>query len=141
MTAWLPLSGHVAKTLLLAAGLVGLGATANGESLQITGYIGVLGEWELTGNLTATGSDRAKEFVGPVKMLHVGYCTQDGPEERTGEIRVRLSGASPSRMTAALIVNGVECSYSGRQTDTYTGMLKCPDRRAVPLTIWLKPEG
>ncbi|TAJ90875.1 hypothetical protein [Reyranella sp.] len=141
MTAWLPLPGRVAKAALLAAGLIGFGATANGESLQITGYIGVLGEWELTGNLTATGSDRAKEFVGPVKMLHVGYCTQDGPEERTGEIRVRLSGTSPSRMTAALIVNGVECSYSGRQTDTYTGMLKCPDRRAVPLTIWLKPEG
>lgn len=139
MTAWLQSLGHAAKALPLVAGLVGLVATANGESLQITGYIGVLGEWELTGNLTATGSDREKEFVGPVKMLHVGYCTQDGPEERTGEIRVRLSGASSSRLAATLIVNGVECSYSGRQTDTYAGMLKCPDRRAVPLTLWLKP--
>jgi hypothetical protein len=131
----------VARTLLLAAGLVGLGATAKGESLQITGYMGVLGEWELTGSITAAGSDRAKEFVGPVKMLHVGYCTQDGPEVRTGELRVQLSGASSSRLTATLTVNGVECSYSGRQSDSYTGMIKCPDRRAVPLTLWLKPEG
>lgn len=140
MIARLPSPKHAASTLLLAAGLVGLGATAHGESLQITGYIGVLGEWELTGSITAAGSDRTKEFVGPIKMLHVGYCTQDGPEERTGELRVRLSGHSASRLTATLIVNGVECSYSGRQSDSYTGMLKCPGRRAVPLTLWLKPE-
>lgn len=140
MMARLPSPKHVASTLLLAAGLVGLGAGAHGESLQITGYIGVLGEWELTGSITAAGSDRTKEFVGPIKMLHVGYCTQDGPEERTGELRVRLSGHSASRLTATLIVNGVECFYSGRQSDSYTGMLKCPDRRAVPLTLWLKPE-
>ena len=69
-------------------------------------------------------------------MRHVGYCTQDGPEERTGEIRVSL--AAPSRLTATLLVNGVECSYSGRQADAYSGTLKCPERRAVPLTLWLK---
>lgn len=140
MTAWLQSPKPVARTIVLAAGLVGLGAMAHGESLQITGYMGVLGEWELTGSIAAAGSDRAKDFVGPVKMLHVGYCTQDGPEERAGELRVRLSGSSASRLTATLVVNGVECSYSGRLSDSYTGMLKCPDRRAIPLTLWLKPE-
>jgi len=123
--------------LLFAAAVTCFAATAGAESLELTGYAGVLGEWELTATVTATGSDRTKEFVGPVKMRHVGYCTQDGPEEKTGEIRVRLSGA-PSRMTATLLVNGVECSYSGRHSDSYNGSLKCPDRRAVPLALWLK---
>ena len=123
--------------LAAAVGCLATAAAAT-ESLELTGYAGVLGEWELTAKVTATSSDQAKEFVGPVKMRHVGYCTQEGPEEKTGEIRVRLSGASSSRMTATLLVNGVECSYSGRQSDSYTGSLKCPDRRAVPLTVWLK---
>lgn len=115
-----------------------LATTAGAESLELTGYAGVLGEWELTATVTATNSGQVQEFLGPVKMRHVGYCTQDGPEEKTGEIRVRLSGPSSSRMTATLLVNGVECSYSGRQSDSYTGSLKCPDRRAVPLTLFLK---
>ncbi|MFO1162287.1 MAG: hypothetical protein U1E60_25840 [Reyranellaceae bacterium] len=126
------------RALLLPVILGGLATAAKAESLELTGYAGVLGEWELTAELTAKGSDAAKEFVGPLKMRHVGYCTQDGPEEKSGEIRVRLSGASASRLTATLVVDGVECSYSGRQSDAYNGSLKCPDRRAVPLTVWLK---
>jgi hypothetical protein len=116
----------------------GLATTANAESVEMTGYAGVLGEWELTASLTPTASDQVKEFVGPLKMRHVGYCTQSGPEEKEGEIRVRLSGPATARLTATLVVNGVECSFSGRQSDAYTGSLKCPDRRAVPLILWLR---
>lgn len=110
---------------------------AQAETLELVGYAGVLGEWEITANVTPTGPAGRNEFGGPVKMRHVGYCTREGPEERTGEIRVSLQGSS--RLTATLLVNGVECSYSGRQTDAYNGSLKCPDKRAVPLTLWLKP--
>ena len=121
---------------LPALALIGLGTAARAETLELTGYAGVLGEWEVTASVVPTAAGK-KEFSGPLKMRHVGYCTQDGPEERTGEIRLSLNGAS--RLTATLLVNGVECSYSGRQSDAYNGSLKCPDRRAVPLTIWLKP--
>lgn len=126
------------RILLISVAAGSIAATADAESMEITGYAGVLGEWELTANLAATASDKPKEFVGPLKMRHVGYCTQEGPEEKSGEIRVRLSGPTASRLTATLVVNGVECSFSGRQSDAYTGSLKCPDRRAVPLTLWLK---
>ena len=119
---------------VLLGALIGLESAASAETLEVTGYAGVLGEWELTARVTA-GSGRTKEYAGPVKMRHVGFCTQDGPEQRTGEIRLTLSGSS--RLTATLLVNGVECSYSGRQSDNYVGSLKCPDRRAVPLTLWL----
>jgi hypothetical protein len=46
--------------------------------------------------------------------------------------------ASSSRLDATLTVAGVECSYSGRLSDSYTGTLACPDREAVPLKIWVK---
>jgi len=125
-----------AGNLLPVLALIGVCSAVQAESIELVGYIGVLGEWELTANVAPVGPASKKEFAGPLKMRHVGYCTQDGPEERKGEIRLSLAGSS--RLTATLLVNGVECSYSGRQTDTYTGSLKCPDRRAVPLTLWLK---
>jgi hypothetical protein len=117
-------------------GSAGARSPANAETLEVTGYAGVLGEWEVTARVSA-GAGGATEYAGPVKMRHVGYCTQDGPEERIGQIRLSLSGSS--RLTATLLVNGVECTYSGRQSDNYVGSLKCPDRRAVPFTLWLKP--
>lgn len=123
---------------LPALALTGFFTAAQAETLELVGYAGVLGEWEITASVTPTGPAGKTEFGGPVKMRHVGYCTKDGPEERTGEIRVSLQGSS--RLTATLLVNGVECSYSARQTDAYNGSLKCPDRRAVPLILWLKPQ-
>lgn len=114
--------------------LAGLGATASADTLEVTGYAGVLGEWELTARIT-TGAAGTKDYAGPVKMRHVGYCTQDGPEERSGQIRMSLSGSS--RLKGTLLVNGVECSYSARRTDSYVGSLNCPDRRTVPLTLFL----
>lgn len=127
---------RAARAALPLVALAGMATAASAESLELLGYAGVLGEWEVTARLTAIESGRTKELSGPLKMRHVGFCTQEGPEERTGEIRMSLSGAS--RVTATLVINGVECSYSGRQSDSYTGSLKCPDRRAVPLTLWLK---
>ena len=123
---------------LALAALLGVAAAAHAESLELLGYAGVLGEWELSAPLTAKGAGNTKDFSGPLKMRHVGICTQDGPEEKTGEIKVSLTGTS--RMTATLLVAGVECTYSGRESEPYTGSLRCPDRRAVPLMVWLKPK-
>jgi hypothetical protein len=70
-------------------------------------------------------------------MKHIGLCSPGGPEEKTGEMRLQLS-ASSSRLNGTILVAGVECSYSGRLSDSYDGMMNCPDREAVPLKLWLK---
>ena len=133
-----PLSrNNVVRALPLLIVLSTLAAPAQAQSLQVIGYAGVLGEWELTATVTEKASQRTKEFSGPLTMKHVGICTQDGPEEKTGEIRIQLSGSS-SRLNATLSVAGVECTYSGRLSDFYTGMMNCSDRQAVPLILWLK---
>ena len=122
----------VAAALLLTANAAAWAAEA--ETLEILGQAGVLGEWELTANLTAAGAQ--KEFSGPMVMKHVGICTVDGPEQKTREIKLQLSGAS--RVKATLIVDGVACAYAGRKSDSYSGTLRCRDQRDVPLRIWLK---
>jgi hypothetical protein len=105
------------------------------EALQVLGQAGVLGEWEITARISPTNAG-ARQFSGPVLMKHVGMCSADGPEQKTGEIRLERLGAS--RVKATLLVEGVMCTYDGRKSDAYSGVLRCPDRRDVPLLIWLK---
>jgi hypothetical protein len=112
--------------------LPGLGA------MELLGQAGVLGEWELTGNLTEGPSGPSKEFFGPLKMKHVGICAQDGPEERTGEIRLQLADGSESRVRAELVLEGVRCMYSAHKTHAYEGTMSCAGRAPVPLLVWLK---
>jgi hypothetical protein len=118
--------------------LLGILATpASAQSLQVIGYSGYLGEWELTATVTERVSSRTKEYAGPVTMRHVGVCTKDGPEEKAGEMRFQIS-ASSSELNATFSVAGVECTYSGRLSDSYTGTMACPDREAVPLKLWVR---
>ena len=123
------------RTIFQLAVLGALATPAGAESLEVLGYAGVLGEWELTASVT--GNDNTRAYSGPLTMTHVGICTVDGPEEKKGEIRFRLSESS-SRIQATLLVDGTECSYSARLTDFFTGTMNCPNRPAVPLKLWVK---
>jgi hypothetical protein len=125
------------KACILLIVLGPLAAPASAQSLQVVGYSGYLGEWELTATVTETSSSRVKEYAGPLTMKHIGLCTQDGPEEKTGEMRFHLS-AAPAVLHATLSIAGISCTYSGRLSDSYTGTMSCPDRQAVPLRLWVK---
>jgi hypothetical protein len=82
-------------------------------------------------------SPLSREFSGPLTMTHVGICTQDGPERKTGEIRFQVLDAPP-RVQATLLVAGDTCTYSGKLSDFYSGILSCRGRPGVPLRLWLK---
>jgi hypothetical protein len=125
------------RAFFLPIVLSALAAPAGAQSLQVIGYSGYLGEWELTATVTERISSRTKEYSGPLTMRHIGLCTQDGPEEKMGQMRFQIS-ASSSQLDATFSVAGVECTYSGRLSDSYTGTMDCPDRQAVPLKLWLK---
>ena len=114
-----------------------LSTPAQAQSLLVVGHAGYLGEWELTATVVGNISSRAKEYSGPLTMTHIGMCTQDGPEEKTGEMRLQIS-PSTSQLNATFSVAGVECTYRGRLTDSYTGTMDCPDRQAVPLKLWVR---
>jgi hypothetical protein len=124
-----------ALLLLLVTGA--LAGPAQAKSLQLVGYAGVLGEWELTATVTENARLMGSEYSGPLSMTHVGICTQDGPEQKSGEIRLQISALS-SRLDATLLVEGIECSYSAARSDPYSAMMTCRDGKAVPLKLWLK---
>ena len=122
------------KALLLTIGLCALFAPARAQPLEIVGYSGYLGEWELTATVTGIAG-QPKEYAGPLTMKHVGLCTQEGPEEKTGEIRLHILGP---QLDAVLSIAGVTCGFGGRLSDAYNGTLSCADREAVPLKLWVK---
>ena len=121
--------------LLLALMLPAASAGAN--SLEVVGYSGYLGEWELTASVSEDGATTPKGYSGPLAMKHVGLCTQDGPEEKSGKIRVQMT-PSGSRIQATLWVDGVECGYQGVLSDSYSGTMDCSGRERVPLKLWIK---
>ena len=125
------------RALLPLLVLGALSTPAQAEPRQILGYAGALGEWELTATVTENPLRWAREFSGPLSMKHVGICTQDGPEEKTGEIRFQISALS-SQLDAKLLVEGIECTYNAKLSDAYSGMMACPDREAIPLKLWLR---
>ena len=125
------------RALCLVIALCVLATPLQAQSLQVTGYAGHLGEWELTADVAEKVSNGMKEFSGPLILKHVGVCSQDGPEEKAGEMRFRISDSS-SRIKATLLVEGVECTYSGMLSDAYKGTMNCADKRAAPLILWVK---
>jgi hypothetical protein len=96
----------------------------------------VLGEGEVTASVTEQpSSGRVRDYAGSLTMKHTGICTRDGPQEKTGVMRLQLS---PSRLMATLSVAGVDCTFSGKLADPYAGVMRCPDRKSVPLELWVK---
>jgi len=121
---------------LVAAGiaLAAQFASSPAQALELIGQAGILGEWELTANVTATGGK--DEFAGPIVLTHIGLCSQDGPETKPGEIRLQMNGSS--RLKASLVIDGNPCTYSATKSDAYVGTMSCRDRRDVPLRLWVK---
>jgi hypothetical protein len=124
-----------ARVVLLA--LILPAASAGAGPLQLVGYSGYLGEWELTATVTEDGTTTPKGYSGPLSMKHVGLCTQDGPEEISGKIRVQMP-PSRSRINATLWEDGIECGYQGVLSDFCTGTIDCSGRERVPLKLWIK---
>lgn len=123
---------------LLALIPIGAGAFSRPPvppSFEVTGFSGHLGEWELTATLARDGTTRA--FSGPLKMTHVGWCSQDGPEVKSGELSLKLARLTSS-IDMEVRVDGSACTYRGHLSDAYEGVLTCTDRRPVPLTLWLR---
>ena len=69
------------RAFCLAVMLGALAAPTSAQSLEVFGYAGVLGEWELTATVTENASRRTKDFSGPLTMTHVGHVHAGWPGE------------------------------------------------------------
>ena len=106
------------------------------RALEVTGTSGFLGEWEVTATVTETASGRIKDYRGPLVLKHIGLCTQDGPVEKKGEMRLQISASS--QLNAILSMPGTECTASGPLSDGYIGTMTCSDKQVIPLRLRMK---
>jgi hypothetical protein len=117
---------RIILSIVLAAG------SASAQTRTVADQSGMLAEWALTAEVTEeTGS---KQWTGPLTMKHVGFCSADGPEEEAGELRMTIS-EPPESIAATLTIEGVACTFNGKLSGTYDGVLRCPDRRDVPMML------
>ena len=122
---------------LIAVGMIC--AEAQARSLQIIGTAGYLSEWELNGSVTEKGPPGSNEFSGAVVWKHVGLCSANGPEEKSGEIKFQIAkSSSSSRIQAAITLDGAQCTYNGEFSSGSSGHMDCTDAKGVPLSISIK---
>ena len=116
---------------LCATAVFCLAPPAGAQTRTVAGQFGILGEWDVTATLTQQSGG---QWFGPARIRHVGYCTVEGPEEKTGELQLQLAEAR-GRIIGTILIDGVACTFSARLKDGYDGTLRCPDRRDVPMTL------
>jgi hypothetical protein len=127
------------KILLLALALSVVASPVLARSLQVTGETGYLSEWAVNGNVKESISGRVKELSGLLTMKHVGLCGQAGPEEKAAEISLQIAkpGLAP-RFQATMMIDGSKCTFSGTFSDTYNGLMDCPNAKGVPVTLSIR---
>ena len=108
----------------LATALV---ANAHAQALNVSGQLGVLGEWELSATLSRGAGKREAPALRTADLearrhLLAGRAVGKG-RERPGST---WSGAS--RVRANFVIDGVTCTYRSQRSDTYTGLMSCPAR-------------
>jgi hypothetical protein len=134
-TPGLSLRGLMMPRAIAAAMLAAVCGTAHAEVIQVTGKLGFLAEWEISAKVTESVSSGKAEFSGPLTVRHIGVCTHSGPEEMSGEIRYRITGWIARRMKATLLIDGAKCSFDGKLSRAYDGVISCDRWHGIPLSL------
>jgi hypothetical protein len=122
------------RTAVFALLLAMLAASAQAQSLQLSGKFGYLSEFEVSARLAAS-TPGAKELSGPMTVTHVGLCTHNGPQQQQGLIKLQMAGPR-APVKATLVFDGRECSYRGPLSQTAIGEMDCPGIAALPFSLW-----
>ena len=85
--------------------------------LRSIGFVAVMGLVGL-GGIEIVGRTAVPGFQGVIATAHAVVGRPLTP--------VSVAGA------------GIECTYRASLSDSYTGMMECPGRAAVPLELWVK---
>ncbi|MEA2737926.1 MAG: hypothetical protein QOH05_1233 [Acetobacteraceae bacterium] len=120
--------------VLVALSVPALTASSGAQTRIVSGQSGILGEWELTATVTKETDGGGRRWRGPLSLKHIGFCSVDGPEEKTGELRLDVS-ARPDEARATLVIDGITCTFTGHLADGYNGVMMCPDRPGLPMML------
>jgi hypothetical protein len=128
-----PRSTNVVVRALISAIWIGAGAESTmAQSYSVNGQVGYLQEWELKANLAKTITDSGVSYDGPVTLRHVGLCSVNGPEEKSGVVRLMVSRRT-SAVEGTLALKDDTCRIVASASKSHSGLLNCRDGQGVPI--------
>src|SRR5258708_10540540 len=116
------------------------GSGAAGVSCWARGQVGYFQEWELKGSLAKSVSGGKVEYHGPLTLRHVGLCSVNGTEEKSGEMRLTVSRWT-SGVEGTLAMDGDSCRIVASASRSYSGLLNCRSGQGVPISFSIDPAG
>jgi hypothetical protein len=126
-------STNVVVRALISAIWIGAGAESTmAQSYSVNGQVGYLQEWELKANLAKTITDSGVSYDGPVTLRHVGLCSVNGPEEKSGVVRLVVSRRT-SAVEGTLALKDDTCRIVASASKSHSGLLNCRDGQGVPI--------
>ena len=133
MTA--PRSTNVVVRALISAIWIGAGAgSAMAQSYSVNGQVGYLQEWEMKANLAKTITSSGVSYDGPVTLRHVGLCSVNGLEEKSGVVRLTVSRRT-SAVEGTLAMKDDTCRIVASASNSHSGLLNCRDGQGVPISF------
>ena len=125
----------IAVRELLSAVFVCAGTTmAFGQSYSIEGHAGYLQEWEIKASLTKTVTSAGMDYDGPVTLRHVGLCSVNGVEQKSGVVRLKVSRRNTA-VEGTLAMQDDSCRIVASASQAYVGLLNCRDGQGVPISF------
>ena len=107
-------------------------SNAQAQSYSASGQIGYLQEWEIKGSLVKTTSRAGADYSGPVTLRHVGLCSVNGIEEKSGVVQLKVFR---SRLEGTLAMDDDSCRIDASASAPYAGLLNCRNGQGVPINL------
>jgi hypothetical protein len=126
------------RAMLTAVWMCFSAVAALAQSYTASGEVGYLQEWELKASLAKTVSGGKVEYSGPMTLRHVGLCSVNGVEEKSGEMRSTVS-RSAAAIEGTLAMEGDSCRIAASQSHSYSGLLSCRNAQGVPISFSIDP--
>jgi hypothetical protein len=120
---------------LISAILIGAAAgSAMAQSYSVSGHAGYLQEWEMKANLAKTITSGGVSYDGPVTLRHVGLCSVNGVEEKSGVVRLTVARRT-SAVEGTLTLKDDACRIAASASKPHSGLLNCRDGQGVPISF------
>jgi hypothetical protein len=85
-------------------------------------------------NLAKTITSGGVSYDGPVTLRHVGLCSINGVEEKSGVVRLTVSRRT-SAVEGTLTLKDDACRIAASASKPHSGLLNCRDGQGVPISF------
>ena len=110
-------------------------SAALAQSYSASGQVGYLQEWELKASLAKTVTGGKVEYSGPLTLRHVGLCSANGAEEKSGDVAAFGFAVDLGRRGNAGHGRRQLPHRRLRNRASYSGLLSCRNAQGVPISF------